>query len=182
MNEPYIPEWKPVIPARFQKAKYEDVPEDVRQAFEKIRETGRGLYIYGAVGTGKTHIAYTLYANSAEKAKIWARFINVTELLRDMKTDFDRVEKHYPEEDLMTYKGILFLDDLGSEKLSDWVLETFYLIINKRYNEMRPTIFTSNFRLPELEKRIGDRIVSRIVEMCDRFEIKGQDRRLCAKK
>lgn len=167
------------IPARYEKTKYDDVPMEIRSLFEKIPQTRRGIYIHGDVGTGKTHIAYSL-ARQSHEMKIMTMFWNMTELLHEIRGDFDRpyAEKSRVSGDLMSFKGLLFLDDVGSEKVTDWVLETFYLVINRRYNEMLPTIVTSNFPISVLSERIGDRIVSRIVEMCDVVELIGHDRRI----
>ena len=69
---------------------------------------------------------------------------------------------------------LLVLDDLGAERLSEWVEETMNLIVNTRYNERRLTIFTSNYEdIPDdtdpnsLLFRIGHRMRSRLHEMCD---------------
>jgi hypothetical protein len=84
---------------------------------------------------------------------------------------------------------LLVLDDLGSEKTSEWVEETMNLIVNTRYNERRQTIFTSNYldtpdeAVDEREKdftlkeRIGFRIHSRLHEMCEFLEYDGADYR-----
>jgi DNA replication protein DnaC len=82
---------------------------------------------------------------------------------------------------------LLVLDDLGSEKTSEWVEETMNLIVNTRYNERRHTIFTSNYEdTPEgesdsqdftLKERIGFRIHSRLHEMCEFLEFDGADYR-----
>jgi hypothetical protein len=81
---------------------------------------------------------------------------------------------------------LLVLDDLGSEKTSEWVEETMNLIVNTRYNERRHTIFTSNYDdTPDdapmeqtdftLKERIGFRIHSRLHEMCEFLEFDGAD-------
>ena len=75
-------------------------------------------------------------------------------------------------------KSLLILDDIGVERVSDFVLETLYRVINYRYVNMLPTIFTSNLNIQELADKIGDRSVSRIVEMCGVVELTGSDRRL----
>ena len=171
------------IPKRYENAEYKDIPSNIRKLFEVIKETRKGIYIHGGVGTGKTHIAYALKSGASEVLKIrtWdIRVYNTIEMLREFRLDFDRHQssKKYLEEDIMDFKGILILDDIGAEKLSDWVFERFYLIINHRYEEMLPTIFTSNLPIADLAERIGDRTVSRIVEMCDIVKIEGKDRRL----
>ena len=176
------------IPERFTDVKYEDVPKKIQGLFESMKDSKRGIFIHGPVGTGKTHFAYALkqkwdIPSNIEKGQIGrsARFYNTTELLREIRKDFDRdaMEKRHLADELMSNedKVLLFLDDLGSEKMTDWVGETFYLIINSRYNNVMPTIFTSNFGIPDLAERIGDRTVSRIVEMCDVVELVGSDRR-----
>ena len=183
-----------MIPVRFQHAKYEDVPAKIQALFDAIPKSKRGLYIHGNVGTGKTHFAYALKKkwdvpttveaskkdNSVKVSKgRTAIFWNTTELLREMRRDFDSEQKSNVVDYLLDNdnESLLFLDDLGSEKMSDWVAETFYLIINSRYNNVVPTIFTSNFCIPDLAERIGERTVSRIVEMCDVVELVGSDRR-----
>jgi DNA replication protein DnaC len=79
---------------------------------------------------------------------------------------------------------LLVLDDLGAERLTDWVEETIGLIVNTRYNERRPTIFTSNYEdIPDdgemnsLLVRVGFRLHSRLREMCDFLEYDGPDYR-----
>lgn len=171
-------------PARYEHAKFEDVPEDVREKFSKIMQSRRGLYLYGSVGTGKTHIAYALKKHLDEQTRFRAEFWNTSELMQDIKEDFDRdaYSKTRTFDRMTDEKMPIFLDDIGSEKLTDWVLERFYLIINRKYNDMIPVIFTSNYSIEELAERIGDRIASRIVEMCDIIKIDGPDRRLIKKK
>lgn len=170
-----------MTPERYKGVKWEDAPEKVREMFQATFETRRGMYIHGEVGTGKTHIAYALKGRFDDPSKgRWSRFWNTTELLREIRRDFDRspYEKTHADSELMRYDGLLFLDDVGSEKISDWVAETFYMIVNRRYTEMLPTIITSNLPIPALAERIGDRTASRIVEMCEIVELVGPDRRI----
>jgi len=169
-----------MIPYRYKDVKYEDAPENIRLLFEKMVETRKGLYIHGAIGCGKTHIAYALYKETENILNKRALFENTTELLMSFKKDFDRPygEKSNKADLIMENGGLLFLDDIGVEKMSEWVSETFYLIVNRRYNDNIPIIFTSNLSIPELSQRIGDRIVSRIAQMCDVVELSGGDRRI----
>lgn len=168
------------IPKRYETASWDGVSDSVKEKIEKIRESRRGLYIHGEVGTGKTHMAYGIYKHLKEDMKLNAWFLNTIELMFDIKRDFDRsnYDKVRWDEKLQEYRGVLILDDIGAEKITDFVLETFYLIINSRYNEMLPTIFTSNMQIGELADRIGDRTASRIVEMCDIVHLSGADRRI----
>jgi DNA replication protein DnaC len=167
-----------IIPERYKHGTYADVPQNIKDCFEKLKDTRQGLYLYGSVGCGKTHIAYELVKATIMTLREKHLFWNVSELLREIRKDYDRKEKQCLEEKLMEFEGVLFLDDLGSEKISEWVEEVFYLIINKRYNDMRPTIYTSNLSLGEIADRVGDRIASRIAGSCSVIKIEGGDRRL----
>lgn len=171
------------IPSRYAGVEWKDVPKKVQDHVLKMKEHRRGLYIHGSVGSGKTHLMYAIAKGIEEKeiVKIGVRAYSCTDLLRQIREDFnqkDAYSKEHVFESVLEYRGLLMIDDIGSEKLSEWVLETFYAIVNKRYEEVLPTIFTSNLEIHELAERIGDRTVSRIVESCDGFEVTGEDRRL----
>jgi DNA replication protein DnaC len=65
---------------------------------------------------------------------------------------------------------LLVLDDLGAEKTADWVNDRLYLIVNRRYEECRPIIVTTNLGLDELTEKLGNRIVSRLCETADLWD------------
>jgi DNA replication protein DnaC len=171
-----------MIPKRYSEAKYEDVPANIRALMENLSKTRRGIYIHGDVGCGKTHIAYALKKWWDAKVMKPAAFWNTPELIREIKLDFDRqpIDKTRVEEGLIgkEKQPLLFLDDIGAEKMTDFVASTFYLIINDHYVHVRPIIYTSNLGIEELADRIGDRTASRIAESCDIIHLKGGDRRL----
>lgn len=170
----YVP--KLPVPARFENATMEDVPESIREKVEGMKETRKGLFIHGGVGTGKTHIAYAIGKHTYGQ-KTYVQVWNSAELMDAIRRGYD---KPFDEtfEDLMKFRGLLILDDVGSEKLTEWVAERFYLLVNKKYNQLIPVIFTSNFNIQQLADRIGERVASRIVEMCHIVELTGEDRRL----
>lgn len=169
--------WNPRVPLRYADADYyRDVPIEVRNKFAIIKDTKRGLYLHGGVGVGKTHIAYAMHKSKLARS---SNFFNTTELLQRIRLDYNRKDESQGiAKEIAERRSIIFLDDIGAEKVTDWVLETFYLIINERYNEMLPTIFTSNCTIKELAEKLSDRIASRIVESCDIIELTGADRRL----
>lgn len=173
-----------MIPKRYEHAKYGDVPAAVRGAFNDIRKNRKGIYIHGPVGTGKTHIAYALKMewdrlNQYRPAIFW----NTTDLMQSIRDDFDRqaYDKRRAAERIIDSKALLFLDDFGTEKPTEWVLERLYNIINHRYNSMLPVIITSNLNIDEVGTQFGDRIASRLVQMCEVYELEGADRRLTDK-
>jgi DNA replication protein DnaC len=149
---------------------------------ENLPETIESTFIFGKVGSGKTLRAIFLMLE--EEKRQWLSmemvaglymgieeacvFISVPELLNEIKSGFDSAGR--TERDIINfYSSVYFLvlDDLGVEKVSDWVLQTLYLIINRRYEHMKKTIITSNCTLEELATRLNDdRIPSRIERMC----------------
>ena len=64
---------------------------------------------------------------------------------------------------------LLMIDDLGAAKPSEWTEEINFRLINHRYENQLPTIFTSNVLPKELSDRVCDRCASRLIEMCDRI-------------
>jgi DNA replication protein DnaC len=79
--------------------------------------------------------------------------------------------------DRLTSVDLLHIDDLGAEKRSDWVLEQLYAIVDERYQSQRSMIVTSNQDYAQLKSEIGDRVVSRLTEMCEELPLYGRDLR-----
>lgn len=172
---------KLIIPNRFKDINYEkDVPVNIKNKTENLISSKKGLYLYGPAGVGKTHIAYAI-ASFFNENKYQTWFLNTGEMLRQIREEFEKTEIESIEsiyEQLINFKGLLFLDDIGAEKMTDWVRETFYLILNNKYENMIPVVFTSNYNLDELAEKVGDRVVSRIMGICDILKLEGNDRRV----
>lgn len=169
------------IPKRYQGAKFEDVPVAIREKFVQLKSTRKGLFIHGAVGVGKTHTAFALKKQwDSENPYRLSIFWNTGELLQSTRSDMDRqnYDKARAMETLLDTESLIFLDDLGAESPSGWVLEQMYTLINKRYMDMKPMIITSNLSLEQIGQALGDRIASRLAEMCDVIELTGEDKRL----
>jgi DNA replication protein DnaC len=88
----------------------------------------------------------------------------------------------------LTSVDLLYIDDLGSERHTDWVVEQLYALVNERYENQRSVLVTSNAKadagagLQELEEQIGSRTVSRLVEICgDPLPLFGTDQRVEAR-
>jgi len=172
--------YKEILPKRFHEVSYEkDVPNEIKELVIKQIQKSEGIYLWGNTGTGKTHIACAI-GKFLLKDGFNVIFYSSGKLLEKIREDYNvndnNVEGIFAT--LMDFKGILILDDIGAEKTTDWVVERLYIILNERYEQMLPTIFTSNCDLQTLCDQIGDRIVSRIAGMTTCVEVEGDDKRI----
>lgn len=162
----------------------------VDAAHMMITDEIKGLFLYGEKGTGKTKLA-AIIANERAGAGKPVLFASVPDLMADIRASFssggtsERVQavKETP---------FLVLDDLGAEKMTEWVGEQLFCIVNHRYNEQLPTVVTSNYSPTQIIRHMatvdrggnviddmqGQRIMSRIYGMCERVEVRGADWRM----
>lgn len=151
---------------------------------------GRGLYFYGPRGTGKTMLA-SIIANERARKGLPVLFVSVPRLLEDIRRTYN-TDGHAAVDriaDAMETPFAIF-DDLGAERMTPWVGEQLYSIVNLRYEARLQTVFTSNYDTDELlmhlttydngapDDIVGQRIVSRIVGMCEIVALKGNDWRM----
>ena len=159
---------------------------DYLESFEG--SAGRGLYIYGSVGRGKSYSAAAL-ANAFVDAGYRTVFTTASAMLERIKASFsgngetDSVISRYAACD------VLVLDDLGKEDAKEWSSNMMFLVINARYENMRPTIFTSNYSPQALSKRLGrkgetetaEAIASRLSETTIPIHLTGPDMRIASR-
>jgi len=157
-----------------------------RRFSEAFPVVDKGLFFLGKPGLGKTHLSVAIVKDVIRRTNAHALFYDVRELLKDIRNTYNPVVRSTESQVIrpVIESELLVLDDLGAEKTSEWVEETLNLIVNTRYNERRPTIFTSNYavmddlRDPEnLVVRVGYRMWSRLHEMCEFVEMKSVDYR-----
>lgn len=140
----------------------------------------KGLRIWGNYGTGKTHLATAIVNNLLTK-NVPCMFVVVPELLEYIRAGIkneDTAQTATKIIDLAKKADVLVMDDLGAEKPSMWVKEQLFILINARYENSLTTIITTNLNTSELVEQIGQRIVSRIVEMTEAVKIEADDYRL----
>jgi DNA replication protein DnaC len=142
------------------------------------QETGRGLYFCGDVGTGKTHLAVAVMNELITRKRVPSLFVTVPELLDNIRGTYNDPGRNLDEwMDAVKNADLLLLDDLGSERPTEWVQERLFVIVNHRYREALPTIFTSNIGPKDLAAQLGERTASRIISMCDWISLEGDDYR-----
>ena len=188
-----------VLPAKYQGVSFDRPPvsdmarnaqtrgvvEEVRTYVDELEariSDGRGLWIEGSVGTGKTTLAMLVSRRAIEAGFTVAIYSLPRLLARIRRTyDADAGQLSYLEFfERLTSVDLLQIDDLGAEKRSDWVLEQLYAIVDERYASNRSMVVTTNMKLTELEEQIGERTVSRLAEICDVLPLHGDDRRYAA--
>ncbi|MFB6977409.1 ATP-binding protein [Streptomyces scopuliridis] len=140
---------------------------------------GPSLLIAGPTGTGKTHQAYgAVRALLARGVRLRWEATTAADLYARLRPRAG----HDAERELQTLarSPLLFLDDLGAAKSSEWTEELTYRLINHRYEHLRPTLITTNLPTAELRATLGDRVASRLAEMTERVILTGPDRRRTA--
>jgi DNA replication protein DnaC len=180
------------IPRRYRGVSFERPPVSdlARTAPDQIRtvrryvqqvaqnlDAGKGLWIQGDVGTGKTTLAM-LVSKAALDAGRSVAIYSLPRLLNLLRESMDSEAGMVDFMDRLTAVDLLHLDDLGAENQTDWVLEQLYSIVNARYEAERAIIATTNLMPDELSDRLGARTVSRLVEICgDLIPLYGEDKR-----
>src|SRR6185312_12574590 len=180
-----------LAPARLAACKFvEDYPLDTT-----------GLLLIGSIGVGKTHLAVGIIRELILAKGIPCLFYDYRELLKEIQNSYNDSVK-VTELDVLRpvfEAEVLVLDELGAVKPTDWVWDTVSLILNTRYNDKRTTIITTNYQdAPERERRgnfratdreaaayaatqetlgdrIGERMRSRLHEMCRIIKMEGAD-------
>jgi DNA replication protein DnaC len=144
-------------------------------------EAGRGLWLMGDTGTGKTTLAMLVSKAALEDRRSVAIY-SLPKLLARIRQTYDSEpggDSYLSFFQRLTSVDLLHIDDLGAEKRSDWVLEQLYALVNERYEAQKSMLVTTNLDPQQLEEQIGPRTVSRLVEICgEPLPLFGPDRRV----
>src|SRR5207245_1900697 len=196
------------IPARYEHcslAKFEPGNASLVAALEKTmkycagypflgEDEGLGLLYCGNNGVGKTHLAVAVLRELATTKAVAGQFWDFHELIREIKNSYNPETRTTELQVLepVIEADVLVLDDLGAWKMTDWMNDTLFYILNGRYMAKRATVITTNFqdvdvkaalaadplrRKEFLIERIGHRLRSRLMEMCLVIRLQGDDHR-----
>ena len=180
------------------------LPHQIRPDSEQERPSAdvlKGMVLMGSPGTGKTHLMTGFAYRATIELGISCVFQGFTELLSELrqgysdgKSDIEIIEPHLQTD-------VLIIDDLGKGRNTAWELSILDTLITERYNHHRLIMATTNYTEREedtlrervlsrdrteteqyladtLRKRVGERIYSRLREMCYFQSLQGTDRRL----
>lgn len=174
---------------RYINAKIEDHDPKIKALIEKnlVKTTDyygqekvslkKGILFYGKTGCGKTHAMYSIKnklsgMSDVSNIKTWQEF------LFNMKLYYADNKNNKNELALLMDNKVLFIDDLGVETDTAHALEMFYMIVNNAYVNEKALFISTNLTFPEINTKYGERISSRLLEMCELYQMDGENRRL----
>lgn len=138
------------------------------------------LYFFWDVGRWKTHTSCAISNELIDRYLIQTMFVNIAEIASRVRKTFDEKSEDSDLFDKLKTCELLVIDDMGTEKISEWIEEQIFIIINYRYEYQLPVIITSNYKISDLKYK--KRIMSRLSEMTEQIGFTSMpDRRLTSK-
>ncbi len=138
-------------------------------------DTDAGLWLIGAFGAGKTHLAIATARALIERHLIDVRFVSAADMVAAVRGD--GVKWDWGAVDRAARVELLILDDVGQEQPTEFSRDVLYRVIAGRYEQALPTIITSNGGDTQLKERLGGAAVSRLYEMTEPVVVKATDYR-----
>ncbi|MFA9558702.1 primosomal protein DnaI [Evansella sp. AB-rgal1] len=191
------------IPREMTEATFNEIHEDnpsrmmaIAKAMEFVvnvnpGESGRGLYVYGPFGVGKSYLMGAI-ANKLAEQKLETMIVYAPDFFRELKSGIS--DGSYQNKlDSVKRSRVLIIDDIGAETMSNWIRDDILgALLQYRMMEKLPTLFTSNLDLEELESHLSytqrggvekvdalkaKRIMERIRHLNDVIDMKGENKR-----
>ena len=152
------------------------VMRNYAEHFDEMKEKGKGLLLFGKVGRGKSFYAACV-GNYLIERGIPAHMTDFSRIERESNRDFSKRQEYF---DALNKFPLLILDDLGTERDTQYMNEIVYTVIDNRAKAGLPTIVTTNLTAEELKSPANitnQRIFSRLLGICIPVEVAGDDRR-----
>lgn len=157
------------------RAKAEKVFDTARKYAQSFTMQSKNLMFIGGTGLGKTHLSLAI-ANVVINRGYSVCYGTSQNICDDLQAEqFGRNENAYYSKDMVLGTDLLVLDDLGTEIDNQYSIAILYNIINSRILAGKPTIISTNFNIPALERRYDKRITSRITGEYVKFHLFGND-------
>lgn len=157
------------------------------KSFVDMYPSENGFLLMGAPGCGKTLLAVGAIAELTLQKAVDCVFTDFFFLLGDLRKAYS---EGTPENEIiepLTSAEVLVIDEMGKGKSSEWERGILDQLISRRYNSSKKTLVTTNYVAREflsensgtevLEDRVGERIASRLYEMCEPLLLTGSDYR-----
>lgn len=144
--------------------------------FGELRQAGKGLLLYGEVGTGKTYAACEV-ANALIDKGYPVLVTNFARLTNLIQAKFEGRQEYI---DSLSNFALIVIDDLGAERNSEFMKEMIFNIVDARYRAGLPMLVTTNLTIEEIKKpgdTASSRIYDRVIERCFPIEVAGNSRR-----
>lgn len=157
------------------------VQDVVRSNYDKGKmKITKGVFFTGGTGVGKTYALHAIKKRTEELCgySSCSGVENWTELLFELKEKINSNQIRDFLSNQVTNRPHIFLDDVGAEKQTEWSQEMLYMIVNRAYEQCHALFIVTNLTVDEFTEKYGERITSRLVEMCEVIELTGDDRRI----
>lgn len=169
------------IPTSGKKIAYEAALKFVGQKDGESLREHHFITFGGQVGCGKTHLALGIAWHWVDNKMGLVKYYHTADLLEQMRREYDHpgYEERTSIYNQCCKVPLLILDDLGAEKGTEWAVERLDMIVDYRWLNEKPTVFTTNKLLSELPPRIASRLkegVTVMVEGSDYRELKAKSR------
>jgi DNA replication protein DnaC len=179
------------LPARFQHLAWDRAPisqldrRNLKAARAWLRNLGhniaegKGLWIAGDVGTGKTSLAM-LIAKEVQQAGYTVSIYRSEGLFSAIRATYDSATTTYSEfVEQISAVDLLFIDDFGAEQQREWVLHQLDYILGIRWDEQKPLLITTNLLPDDLRTALPGRVFSRLWSLCggEPLRFSGEDHR-----